>query len=107
MQRVGFLLKVKPEKIKEYKEIHANVWPELLEELKKAGIRNYSLWLHPDGSEFGYLECDDWDAACDYLAGSEVHDRWQEYMQNYLETPTDAGQGGQPIVMLEQSFLLE
>ena len=107
MQRVGFLIKVKPEKIEEYKKLHDPIWPELVAELKAAGMRNYSLWLHPDGTEFGYLECDDWQAVCDYLEGSEVHTRWQTLMQDYLESPTDAGQGGQPVQMLEQSFLLE
>ena len=107
MQRVGFLIKVRPEKLPEYKKLHDPIWPELAEELKAAGIRNYSLWLREDGTEFGYLECDDWDATCATLAASEVHDRWQEMMQDFLETPTDAGRGGQPIQMLDMSFLLE
>ncbi len=107
MQRVGLLIKVKPEKLDEYRQIHANVWPDLLAELKAAGIHNYSLWLRPDGTEFGYLECDDWQASCDYLAKSAVHDRWQVFMQNYLDSPTDAGQGGQPVELLEMSFLME
>ncbi len=106
MQRVGFLIKVKPDKLEEYKKIHAQVWPELLAELKAAGIRNYSLWLRPDGLEFGYLECDDWQATCDYLAKSEVHTRWQVYMQDYLDSPIE-GESAQPIEMLERSFLLE
>ncbi|MBM3496650.1 MAG: L-rhamnose mutarotase [Armatimonadetes bacterium] len=107
MQRIGLLLKVKPEKIEEYKALHANVWPDLLAELKAAGIRNYSLWLMEDGTEFGYLECDDWDASCAYLTKSEVHDRWQVFMQNYLDPPTDASQGGQPVQLLKMSFLME
>ena len=106
MQRVGLLLRVKPAKLEEYKRLHDPIWPELAAELTAAGVRNYSLWLHPDGTEFGYLECDDWDAACSYLAKSEVHTRWQTMMQDYLETPTDAGQGGQPVRLLEQVFLL-
>ncbi len=107
MQRVGLMLKVKPEKLDEYIEIHGHVWPELLAELKKAGMRNYSLWMAPGGVEFGYLECDDWQAVCDYLAASKTHDRWQDYMQNYLESPTDAGQGGQPVQLLQMTFLME
>lgn len=106
MQRVGFLIRVKPEKLEEYKKHHSPIWPELVEELKTAGMRNYSLWLHPSGLEFGYLECDDWDAVCAYLADSEVHTKWQELMQNYLDTGTDAGQGGQPVQMLEHVFQL-
>lgn len=105
MQRIGFLIKVKPDKLDEYKRLHAEIWPELLEELSRAGMRNYSLWLRPDGTEFGYLECDDWDAACAYLDKSDVHTRWQELMQNFLDTPAD-GDGGQPIEMLEEVFYL-
>lgn len=107
MQRVGLLLRVKPDKLEEYKQIHANVWPELLAELRAAGMRNYSLWLGPGGMEFGYLECDDWQATCDYLAKSEVHSRWQEYMQNYLDSPADAASGGQPVQLLEMTFLMD
>jgi L-rhamnose mutarotase len=107
MERVGLLLKVKPGKLEEYRKLHENIWPDLKAELKAAGMRNYSLWLCPDGTEFGYLECDSWQATCDYLAGSEVHDRWQELMQNYLDSPVDTGQGGQPVTLLEMSFLLE
>jgi hypothetical protein len=35
-----------------------------------------------------------------------VHDRWQVWMQEYLDTPAE-GEGGQPIEMLEQVFFLE
>ena len=107
MQRIGFLIRVKPEKLEEYKKIHADVWPDLLAELKKAGMRNYSLWLRPDGMEFGYLECDNWKETCDYLATSDAHSRWQIFMKDYLESGTDSEQGGQPVEMLEMSFLME
>jgi L-rhamnose mutarotase len=107
MQHVGFLIRVRAEKLDEYKKHHNPIWPELLEELKTAGMRNYSLWLHPSGLEFGYLECDDWDAVCEYLARSEVHTRWQEFMRDYLDTDTDAAQGGQPVQMLERVFQLD
>ena len=107
MQRIGFVIRVKPDKLEEYKRIHSDVWPELLAELKIAGMRNYSLWLRPDGTEFGYLETDDWDAACDYLAKSEVHTLWQLHMQNYLESGANEAEGGQPVEMLPMSFLME
>ena len=105
MQRIGFVIHVKPDRLDEYKRQHANVWPELLQELSRAGMRNYSLFLREDGLEFGYLECENWERACKYLETSEVHTRWQEFMQDYLDTPPD-GAGGQPIQMLEQVFFL-
>ena len=107
MQRIAFLIRVRPEKLTDYLKLHNPIWPELAAELKASGIRNYSLWLRPDGTEFGYLECDDWQATCAYLATSEVHDRWQEFMQNYLDSATDDAAGGQPVELLEMSFLLE
>ena len=107
MQRVGFLLKVRPEKLEEYKRLHSPIWPELAAALKAAGMRNYSLWLRPDGLEFGYLECDNWKETCDRLAKSDVHTRWQEMMRDFLETPNDPSQAGQPVQMLEMSFLLQ
>ena len=107
MQRVGFLIKVKPGKLEEYKKLHNPIWPDLAAALKAAGMRNYSLWLGPDGMEFGYLECDDWAAVCKTLEKSDVHTRWQQLMQNYLDTGADSGQGGQPVRMLEQVFMLE
>ena len=107
MQRIGFVIQVQPDKLDEYKRLHDPIWPELQAEIRAAGIRNYSLWLRGDGTEFGYLECDDWDASCAYLAGSEVHQRWQSLMQGFLLTPPDEGRGSQPIQMLARSFLLE
>jgi L-rhamnose mutarotase len=105
MQRIGFLIQVRPEKLEDYKAQHAAVWPELLAELKAAGISNYSLFLRPDGLEFGYLECEDWKAACDYLTQSEVNTRWQEFMRDYLQSAVGE-ETGQPIEMLQQVFFL-
>ena len=39
-QRVGFVLRVKPDRVDEYVLAHREVWPEMLEALKDAGIRN-------------------------------------------------------------------
>jgi L-rhamnose mutarotase len=106
MQRISFLIRIVPEKIDEYLRLHNPIWPELAAELTASGIRNYSLWLRPDGTEFGYLECDDWAATCAYLAKSDVHTRWQEMMKPFLLSSADAAHGGQPVEMLTQSFLL-
>ena len=48
--RACFLLKVRPEKMDEYKARHAQVWPEMLKALRESGWRNYSLFLTPDGA---------------------------------------------------------
>ena len=56
MKRVGFIFKIKENKIDEHKKHHKNVWPEMLEALKRNGWRNYSIFLKDDGTLFGYFD---------------------------------------------------
>ena len=88
MQRIAFRLRVREDKLEEYKAHHRHVWPELLDDMRAAGYRNYTIFA--DGPElFGYLECDDWDAAQAALANSDANRRWQEFMADFLATPVD------------------
>ena len=90
-QRSAFVLHVKPEKIDEYVEAHTRVWPEMLQALRDAGIRNYTIYR--SGTDvFGYFESDDLEAAGRYLEGREVSARWQDAMAELLEERVpDAG----------------
>ena len=107
MERIAFLIHVKPDKLDEYKRLHNPIPSDLAAELKRAGIRNYTLWLADGGNEFGYLEVDDWAAACAYLEKSPVYNDWQVLMQNYLDSARNDAAGGQPVTMLERVMLLE
>lgn len=49
------LIRVKPEKLEEYKKLHSAVWPGVLDMIKKCNISNYSIF-HKDGFLFAYLE---------------------------------------------------
>jgi L-rhamnose mutarotase len=83
-QRGAFVLRVRPDKLEEYVEAHRHVWPEMLEALHDAGIRNYTIFRH--GNEmFGYFESDDLQAAAAYMAAQEVNTRWQDAMADLLE----------------------
>ncbi|MZE81065.1 L-rhamnose mutarotase [Streptomyces xinghaiensis] len=90
MRRVCFLLQVRRERIDEYRERHAAVWPEMLDALSAAGWRNYSLFLREDGLLVGYLETDDFGAALRAMAETEVNARWQAEMAPFFETPGGA-----------------
>jgi L-rhamnose mutarotase len=86
MKRVGFLLKVKQDKIAEYKKHHEAVWPEMLDALRRTGWRNYSLFMRDDGLLFGYFEAEESFAAS--LAGMEkepINLKWQAFMAPYFE----------------------
>ncbi|WP_431033086.1 L-rhamnose mutarotase [Streptomyces sp. P6-2-1] len=85
MPRVCFLLQVKPERVDEYRERHAAVWPEMRQALSDTGWHNYSLFLREDGLLVGYLETDDFDLARREMDAKEVNARWQAQMGDLFE----------------------
>lgn len=89
MERVCFLLHVRPDRLDEYKARHREVWPEMLDALRATGWRNYSLFLREDGLLVGYLECDDFQASLEAMAAREVNSRWQADMAQFFELPRD------------------
>lgn len=89
--RVCFLLKVRQEKIEEYKIRHAQVWPEMLNALRETGWHNYSLFLRPDGLLVGYLETDDFQKAQTGMKDREVNARWQAEMAPFFEQLNKGG----------------
>ena len=55
MQRYAQLIRVRPEKLDEYKRLHAAVWPKVLEQIRNSNMRNYSIY-YKDGLLFAYFE---------------------------------------------------
>ncbi len=91
MKRVAFLLKVKPEKLDEYKEHHKKVWPEMLDALHRTGWHNYSIFARDDGLLFGYFETpESFQAALDGMSKEEINQKWQDFMAPYFENLTGA-----------------
>jgi len=87
MQRICFVLQVKPERIQEYKERHRSVWPEMKQALQTTGWNNYSLFLRSDGLLIGYLETEDFARAGSGMAALEINSRWQREMQDFFVQP--------------------
>jgi len=85
MERVCFLLRVRPERLAEYKERHKAVWPDMLQALRETGWHNYSLFLRDDGLLVGYVETPDFQRALDQMALTEVNARWQTEMADFFE----------------------
>ncbi|WP_104125948.1 L-rhamnose mutarotase [Cryobacterium sp. Y57] len=83
-RRVCFALQVKPERIDEYRERHAAVWPEMLRALKTTGWNNYSLFLRQDGLLIGYFETADLASAQAGMAATAVNARWQAEMSEFF-----------------------
>ena len=94
MPRVCFTLQVRRDRMAEYVERHAAVWPEMLRALHDTGWHDYSLFLRDDGLLVGYLVTDDLAAARAGMARTDVNARWQAEMAEFfeeLDLPPDQG----------------
>src|SRR5437762_5000171 len=87
MKRICFVLRVKPDRLNEYKRRHSSVWPEMLNALHETGWNNYSLFLRDDGMLVGYLETEDFERARAGMASREVNGRWQSEMKDFFVQP--------------------
>ncbi|MDQ2900777.1 MAG: L-rhamnose mutarotase [Acidobacteriota bacterium] len=106
MQRVCFLLKVKKDRLEEYKRRHKEVWPDMLKALHDTGWRNYSLFLRPDGMLVGYLETLDFAAAQKGMSELEVNTRWQRDMAPFFDA-LDGRRPDEGMLRLEEVFHLD
>lgn len=103
MERACFLLRLRPQMVEEYRQAHEPVWPEMLDAIREAGIRNYSLFLGEDGLLVGYMEGENVRESLARLGETDVNRRWQEYMAPYFESRSGDLQEGEPD-WLEQVF---
>lgn len=102
MERFAWKARVLPGMQAEYIRRHDEIWPEMTETLREAGIRNYSIWLAGD-ELFGYYECDSVEHAAKVQRESPVVAKWNVYMKDVMEMEMDPETGTS--VQLRQVFL--
>jgi L-rhamnose mutarotase len=92
MERVGFTMRILQGREAEYRRQHASVWPDMLDALKAAGCRDYSIFIR--GSDlFAYLVVDDFAAFRRSMAASPINARWQAEMADLIDPLTDPTTG--------------
>jgi len=107
IQRYGMAVRLKDEKREYYIENHANVWPEVLEELKKINVQNYSIFLKEDFM-FGYLEYigNDFNGDMGKMQQIPIVDKWTKLMINCFN-PFPNNDDNESWVMMDQIFFME
>ena len=96
---------IKEEHLEEYINLHLNPWNEILEEHSKAGIKNYSIFQN--GNQFFYcFECDNVDAAFNYIAKSDACNRWNAITSKMVKGSFSFKEPG-PIKPLREVFYLK
>lgn len=106
-ERYAMAVRLKDEKRDFYIKNHANVWPEVLSELKKIKVKNYSIYLKEDFM-FGYLEYDgnnlDEDMAT--MQKIPIVDKWTKLMIDCFN-PFPNNENNNSWVMMDEIFHLD
>jgi len=92
MSHHAWILEVRPGYEDEYKKRHDEIWPDMLEALRKAGVRNYNIFRY-GLTLFGYFETDDLQQTIDALKDDPVNARCGEYMASIMKIEVDTQRG--------------
>ncbi len=87
VKRYGHVIGLKAEKLDEYKQLHAAVWPGVLKMITESNIRNYSIYLGEleEGKYylFSYFEYtgDDFEADMAKMAADPTTQKWWTFCE--------------------------
>jgi L-rhamnose mutarotase len=104
MKRYGMVIRVKPEKLDEYKRLHAAAWPGVLKMIHDCNIRNYSIYLK-DGYLFSYFEYigEDYQKDMARMAEDNVTQEWWK-LTDPCQEPLPTRQPGEWWAVMEEVF---
>jgi L-rhamnose mutarotase len=97
MKRFGQTIRLRPEAIPEYCRIHAQIWPEIADAIRAAGITNYSIFLK-DTTLFAYFEYvgpeDEFEARMQGMADAPRMKEWWAITES-MQVPIETRQPGE------------
>ncbi len=94
IRRFGSVIGLDPEKEEYYRELHADVWPSILDRIRKSNMRNYSIYTTEiEGKKylFSYFEYVGQDLDADMKAiaeDTEMQRWWKETDPCQFQLPT-------------------
>lgn len=106
MKRMGMMIGIRPEKIDEYKRLHAAVWPDILAQIRDSNIRNYTIFLRePENLLFGYWEYHgtDFDADMARMAHDPRTQEWWK-LTDPCQSPLRSRSDGEQWSMMQEVF---
>lgn len=106
VHRVASVVRLLPEHEAEYRRLHTDVWPAVLDTLRRVGVRNYSIFLR-DGLLLSYLEhTGDWAQAQAQIAADPETQRWWQ-LTDPMQQPVASAADGEWWAPAEEVFHLD
>jgi L-rhamnose mutarotase len=109
MQRMGMMIGLRPEKVEDYKKLHAAVWSDVLARITASNIRNYTIFLRePENVLFGTWEYHGTDYAADMaaIAADPVTKMWWS-LTDPCQVPLESRSSGDWWASMEEVFHLD
>jgi len=104
MKRYGSVIKIKLDKLEEYKKLHANIWPEVAKTITECNIINYSIF-HKDEYLFSYFEYigEDYKSDMAKMAADSTTQEWWDVCMP-MQEPLDTRKKGEWWAEMEEVF---
>ena len=104
MQRLAFKMHLKEGQKEEYKKRHDEIWPELKQLLKDAGVSEYSIFLDEDTNTLFAFQKVSGDGSSQDLGQMEIVQKWWKFMGDIMKTNPD----NSPVTIpLQELFYME
>ena len=106
MQRMGMVIGLNADRVAEYKRLHADVWPGILDMISACNITNYSIFLkEPENLLFGYWEYagTDFEADAARMAADPLTQKWWDVCMP-CQAPLETRRDGEWWAMMEEVF---
>ena len=94
MIRIASVIGLPAENVEEYERLHADVWPGVLERLRKSNVTNYSIYRYGE-QLFAYMEYvgDDLEADMALIAADPVTQDWWKVCEPLQRPVADRAEG--------------
>ena len=104
MKRIAFKMYLNEGQKEEYKKRHHEIWPELKQLLKEAGVSEYSIFLDEETNTLFAFQKVSGDGGSQDFGQIEIVQKWWAFMKDIMETNED----NSPVsATLEEVFYLE
>lgn len=84
-ERIAYRMNLNPGQAAEYKKRHDEIWPELVEALKGAGVSDYTIWLDPETNHLFATLVRSENHTMDDLPNTEIVRKWWAMMSDVME----------------------
>ncbi|WP_341318954.1 L-rhamnose mutarotase [Paraburkholderia sp. IMGN_8] len=100
METIAFRMVLNPGMREEYERRHAQIWPELVDALHNAGVRDYRIFFDEDSHYLFAILTRDTNHRMDELPQLDVMRKWWDYMADIMHTAPDHTPLQQPLELV-------